>query len=389
MVLLSVHNSADRYGASQSLLRLLSMLRESGHEIHVVVPETGSLVGLLEEQGIHVHLYPGLTIVDRQQLRSVRGVLAFLWSFPRSVLWLARFIHRHHIEAVHTNVAVLPASGLAARLTGRRHFWHIREFFSEFRAFWALYQPYIGLVSTRIIANSEATRLQFTPRLQQKCSVVYNGLEPDAEWVDRARAEALRTEWGSPAFLIGVVGRIKFLRKGQEVLVRAAALLKERFPELRYAIVGSTAAGNEDHLLRLQELVREKGLEDRVRFTGDLTGMRDVYAAFDLTVVPSVLPEPFGCVVIESMAAGTPVIGSECGGIPEQIVDGVTGLLVTPGDEAALAEAIARLVEDERLRLRMADEGRRRFRERFVLQSTARVFAELLDENGAQVAQEA
>ena len=141
--------------------------------------------------------------------------------------------------------------------------------------------------------------------------------------------------------------------------------------------------------MRLQQLVREKGLEDRVIFTGDLTGMRDVYAAFDLTVVPSVLPEPFGCVVIESMAAGTPVIGSNCGGIPEQIVDGVTGLLVPPGDEVALAAAIARLVEDEALRRSMGEAGRRRFRERFVLASTARVFAELLDENGAQVAQEA
>jgi glycosyltransferase involved in cell wall biosynthesis len=115
----------------------------------------------------------------------------------------------------------------------------------------------------------------------------------------------------------------------------------------------------------LKELVREKGLEDKVIFTGDIQKPRDVFAAFDVTVVPSVLPEPFGRVVMESMAAGTPVIGSDCGGIPEQIVPGVTGLLFKPGDEKDLAKALDELLGDKTKRLRMSEEGKRHVREKF------------------------
>jgi glycosyltransferase involved in cell wall biosynthesis len=343
-----------------------------------VIPCHGPLVNLLEERGITVHIFPSLAVVDRNQLASFRGKLGFAFSFPRSVLWLAALILRHNIDIVHTNTSVLPAPALAARLTGHRHYWHIREFFSEFPAFWRIYQRYIGLFSSRIIANSRATREQFSPRLQEKCSVVYNGLDEDSGIVNPENVRRFRSSLGDPKFLVGVVGRIKWIRKGQEVLVKAAALLSERFPEARYVIVGSCAPGNEDHLVRLRTLIREKRLEDRIIFTGDLEDLRDVYAAFDVTVVPSVLPEPFGCVVVESMAAGTPVVGSRIGGIPEQIVDGTTGLLFQPGDEADLARALSQIMSDEPLRLRMADASRRRFEDAFRLDTAYRAFAGII-----------
>ncbi len=80
--------------------------------------------------------------------------------------------------------------------------------------------------------------------------------------------------------------------------------------------------------------------------TGDMSDPASVFAALDIVVVPSVQPEPFGCVVIEAMAAGTPVIGSRCGGIAEQIVDGVSGILFCPGSAEDLAEALNRMLTD-------------------------------------------
>ncbi|WP_213803451.1 glycosyltransferase family 4 protein [Granulicella sp. dw_53] len=378
MVLLSVHNSADVYGASQSLLRLVRRLVADDHKVHVVLPCPGPLADKLRDSKIRVHIFPSLAIIDRAQLGSLRGQLKFVSNFFASVLWLARVIREYQIDAVHTNTSVIPASAMAARLTGRRHFWHIREFFSEFPSFWKTYQRYVALLSTTIITNSEATRQQFIPRLQQKCKVIYNGLDAESGMVEINNALRFRSNLGNPKFLVGVVGRIKWVRKGQEVLVQAAALLAKEFPDIRYVIVGSCALGNEDHLVRLHQLIREKRLEDRFFFTGDLERLRDVYAAFDLTVVPSVLPEPFGCVVVESMAAGTPVVGSRCGGIPEQIVDGVTGYLVTPGDEVDLSIAIAKIISNNSLRSNMADESRRRFHDMFSLDTTYHSFAKII-----------
>jgi glycosyltransferase involved in cell wall biosynthesis len=266
---------------------------------------------------------------------------------------------------------------MAAWLTKRRHLWHIREFFDEFPSLWKYYQQYMGMFSNTIITISESVQKQFGPPSRDRCTTIYDGLGQDASAVDPAAARRFRSSVGDPKFLIGVVGRIKWVRKGQEVLVKAAALLAGEYPDARYVIVGSPSPGNTDHLRRLRELISSKNLDDRFIFTGDINEMRDVYAAFDVTVVPSIFPEPFGCVVTESMAAGTPVIGSRCGGIPEQISDGLTGLLFNPGDENDLARALEQLMKDKGMRLRMGGAGQMRFRRDFNIEGTHRQFNQL------------
>jgi glycosyltransferase involved in cell wall biosynthesis len=345
---------------------MLRLFARDGHQVHIVVPSAGPIVDQLQNDGITVHTLKPLALVERMPLRGIKGKLAFcFFRYPYSVLWLTKLILQLKADIVHTNSGVLPAPALAAKLTGRKHLWHIREFFYEFPGLWRFYQRYIWKLSTRIVVIADAVRDQFDPALRGKCVTVYNGLGHDALLVDDERARKFRADIGNAELLVGVVGRIKLVRKGQEVLVKAAALLTEKYPEARYVIVGSVAPGNEEHLIRLKELVREKGLEDKVVFTGDIQKPRDIFAAFDVTVVPSVLPEPFGRVVMESMAAGTPVIGSDCGGIPEQIVPGVTGLLFKPGDEKDLAKALDELLGDRAKRLRMAEEGKRHVREKF------------------------
>ena len=344
---------------------MLRMFSRDGHQVHVVLSDDGPLVDLLGKHGIVVHVFRSLAVIERGALGSVWGKLVFCFRYLYSICWLSALVVHLKADVVHTNTAVLPAPALAAWLTGRKHLWHIREFFSEFPAIWRFYQKYIWLLSTTIITISNAVRDQFDPCFREKCTTIYNSLGNEAMAVDLETARRFRSSVGDPEFLVGVVGRIKWVRKGQEVLIKAAAILSARFPEARYAVVGSVSPGNEDHLVRLHELVRQNNLEGKIIFTGDIEEPRDIYAAFDVTVVPSVLPEPFGRVVMESMAAGTPVIGSRCGGIPEQIVDGLTGLLFNPGDEEDLASALAQLMGDKVRRLRMGKEGQRHIREKF------------------------
>ena len=372
MIILSVNNSADIYGSSRCLLRTMELFARDGHEVHVVVPCTGPLVGLLEDKGIKVHIHKNLAIIERTQFASLAGKLSLMWKYPLSTLWLIRLILRLKVDLVHTNTGVLPSPALAAKLTGRRHMWHIREFLSEFPSVWKIYQYYMCLLSTKVITISRTVQNQFAAGLQDRCSIVYDGLGEDAMTVDQAEVARFRSSIGDSYLLIGVIGRIKWVRKGQEVLVKAAGLLRDKFPSARYVIVGSVAPGNQDHLVRLRELIHELGLDDRVVFTGDVEDPRPLYAAFDITVVPSVQPEPFGCVVMESMAAGTPVIGSRIGGIPEQIIDEKTGLLFAPGDEVDLAHALERVMSDERLRLDMGLKSRQHFIEMFRMEETYR-----------------
>lgn len=377
VVILSVHNTSDIYGASRCLHRTLELFARSGHEIHVVMPADGPLTELLQSSGIKVHIFPFLAVIERLNLASLRGKIAFCFHFLLSVCWLMILIMKLNVDVVHTNTAVLPAPALATTLTRRRHLWHIREFFSEYPRIWRHYQKYIWRFSDKIITISSAVQRQFEPPFQEKCTLVYDGLDHDAASVNIESAHRFRASIGNPEFLVGVVGRIKWVRKGQEVLIRAAAILAEEHPEARYVIVGSAAPGNEDHLIRLQQLIKDLEMEGKVAFTGDIPNMRDVYAALDVTVVPSILPEPFGCVVIESMAAGTPVVASRCGGIAEQVVDGVTGFLFEPGDERELARALARLMVDPALRSRFAQASRERFVENFAIRTSHEKLAEI------------
>ena len=370
MIILSVHNSADIYGASRCLLRTMSFFVKDGHEVHVVLPCRGPLVQLLAKSGVRIHILQHLAIIDRAQMRTMRGKLAFPFRFVSSTAVLIALILRYRVDVVHTNTAVLPTAPLAARLTGRRGVWHIREFFSEFPGLWRFYQHYMGLFSSRLIAISRAVEVQFAPRLRSKCIIIYDGLDADDAMNDPDAALALRASVGNPRQLIGVVGRIKFVRKGQEVLVKAAALLRERFPDVRYLVVGTVSPGSEEQLDRLKELIRTNRLEDRFFFTGDMKDVRNVYAALDITVVPSIQAEPFGLVVMESMAQGTPVVGSRCGGIPEQVVDGETGLLFAPGNEQELAHALACLLEHDQLRHSMGRAGQARARQVFGIEQT-------------------
>jgi glycosyltransferase involved in cell wall biosynthesis len=236
------------------------------------------------------------------------------------------------------------------------------------------------LLSSAIIAISYCTRDQFIPQLRDKIHVIYDGLDATVTTPDPVTVDTFRKSFVSNGLLVGVVGRIKFHRKGQEVLVQAADLLRARHPDVHYVVVGSAAPGNEEHELRLRSLISTSGLDQTVTLTGDVVDSASVFAALDVAVVPSVQPEPFGCVVIEAMAAGTPVVGSNNGGIAEQIEDGVSGILFAPGSAQDLAQALDRLLTDAEYRQRTSEEGRRRVRNAFSLESTYLSMAALFEE---------
>src|SRR5579871_1322210 len=116
MIILSVHNSADIYGSSRCLLRMMEPFVKDGHDVHVVVPCTGPLVGLLEEKGVKVHIHKNLAIVERTQFASFAGKVSLLWRYPVSILWLIMLILRLKVDLVHTNTGCSPHRHLLQNL---------------------------------------------------------------------------------------------------------------------------------------------------------------------------------------------------------------------------------------------------------------------------------
>jgi glycosyltransferase involved in cell wall biosynthesis len=376
---LHVHNNADIYGSGRSLLRLIKSLDRRRFEPLVVLPEAGPLKQMIEAQGVGVVLHPGLSVITRSAFRSWR-LLPLILRYPLSVLFLRRLIRRRRIELVHTNTGVIFSPAPAAWLAGVPHVWHVREWFQEFWALWPLYSRYIQCLSSRVVAVSGAIAGQFSRR--DNVALVHNGFDLEEFQVPKAmlRIEVRRRYALDDKFVVGCVGRIKLVRKGQEVIVQAAALLKQRGRHVKVLIVGAPSPGNEEHLVRLRQMVVALGVEDTVLFVGELADPRPAYAAMDVAAMTSAQPEPFAGVVMEAMSMGLPVIASRVGGSLDQVLDGVTGIFVPPGDPMALANAMERLMDDPELRTRMGVAAVDRIRNDFSLVEMTKNIERLFDE---------
>jgi len=148
-------------------------------------------------------------------------------------------------------------------------------------------------------------------------------------------------------------------KKGQRILVEALDILHQRGHNACVQIAGSVK--DQVYYRDLKQIIHQKGLTESIQFPGFLEGeaLAQAYQRSTIFVHPS-LWEELGLAVAEAQRWGLPIVASNVGGIPELVTDEVDGLLVPPGDAVALADAIERLLTDDRLRERLAAEARER-----------------------------
>ena len=365
--ILYILNSADIYGASRCLARICAALDRARFTPVVALSEDGPLVALLKKAGVEEIVHAKMGVITRRVFKSWR-LPPFLLSIPIGALQLRFIIRKHRIDIVHTNVGVIPSAPLGAWLARVPHVWHIRDWYGEFRGLWKWYRRFILVFSDAVVCVSHAVANQFPQN--PKVIVVHDGFPLEEFAVDQARLRAefrKKFEIDPDRFVAGCIGRIKFVRKGQEHLVRAVAILRAQNVDLTALIVGAPSSGNEDHLQRLRALANELGVADRVIFAGELPDPLPAFAALDVFVLTSAQPEPFGGVVMEAMCMSKPVIATALGGSLDQVVEGETGFLIPPADPDALAEKILILLKDQTLRTRMGAAARRRIETHFTL----------------------
>lgn len=323
------------------------------------------------------------------------GVPVHIIALPRlrrSPLWARDWLRGAHTLAAHARavgarlfvantVRAAFYTTLAARLTGIPFVWHMRDFWlseEQPKFVWAdrLGKTILGAAACCIIANSHSTAAHLPcPR---KVVVVHNGIDT-TRYTPQMDGRPFRQQHAIPtaAPLVGVVGRLRPW-KGQARFLRMAASIARARPDAWFAIVGGTIL-DADHSYgqKLQRMVIELGLAERVVFTGQLDDVRPALAAMDVFVHPGD-PEPFGLATVEAMAMGKPVVAFSHGALPEIVEEGVGGLLAPPGDEEALAQAVLALLSDEGRRAAMGQAGRTHVERAFTAERMAAGVATVL-----------
>jgi glycosyltransferase involved in cell wall biosynthesis len=245
-------------------------------------------------------------------------------------------------------------------------------------------QRHVCRLADCVLVNADAVRHWLVAQGYNpgKIVVIRNGV--DLRHFDHpADISRIRRELGVPAGapIVAVASRLNRL-KGIEHFLEAAAIVGRRLPDVRFLVIGEPGPTDRAYLDVLTRLSERLGIRDRVVFTGLRSDVPCLLACAAVSVMPS-LNEALPNVLLESMAAAAPVVATRVGGTPEAIQDGVTGLLVPPGDSPAMAGAIHRVLADPELATRLGQGGRQLVRRRFsmdtMVQATERLYHSLLE----------
>ena len=210
----------------------------------------------------------------------------------------------------------------------------------------------------------------------EKIRLIHDGIDP-RPFESASNTRDMHTE----CVVVGMAAVFEE-RKGHRFLLEAARRLKAQGCRLQYRLAG-------DGSLRpsMEKTATRLGLKDDVQFLGFVSDIPTFLSQVDIFVLPSLF-EGLGVSVLEAMAAGKAVIASRVGGLPELVIDSVTGLLVAPRDVEGLVNAISTLAGDKSLIRAMGDKGRERLNEKFTMEQTARqvedYYYSLLERNGTE-----
>jgi glycosyltransferase involved in cell wall biosynthesis len=368
MRVLYVNHTGLISGAERSLLGLLGTL-EPDVEPRLVCPP-GPLYERAVALGIPTTAMP--EVMGSLKLHPLHTPVA-IGAMAGGSLALLREARRWRADLVHANsirpgMVALPA----ARALGRPLVITVRDCLPPSHLSRFIQASLIGS-GAGVVAISQHVARVFDPEGRVVRHIVsddpFDLSDFDPSGWDRGAARA-QLGIAPDAPVLVLVGQITPW-KGHEEAIQALAAVRRSHPAAVLLIVGetkfvarSTRYDNITYLRRLNELARELGLRDAVRFLGEQEPVSPVLGASDISLVPS-WEEPFGRVVVEAMAMGLPVIATSPGGPAEIIDDGTDGVLVPPRRPEALAAAITRLLDHEDERSRIGAAARRTAVRRF------------------------
>jgi glycosyltransferase involved in cell wall biosynthesis len=321
-------------GEHSSVLGVFSNFSNPNHELH----------DRAVKEGIASHLIPCRGQIDRAAIASIRELVA--WTD-------ADIVHAHGYKADIYVYFALRGSEIPCVSTC--HTWYDNDLLA---LVYGVVDRFVLRKYARVVAVSEEVkqRLLKAAVREEKIQLVRNGI--DLRPFDYA-VPSLREDLVSDrALLVGLIGRLAW-EKGIDIFLRAAARVLVEFPGAKFAVVGE--GPDKD---RLELLIDELKIRERVSLLGRRDDMPSVYASLDV-MVSSSRQEGLPMAILEGMASGLPVVATAVGEVPTVVLDGRTGVLLPADDVDLLAAGIVELLRDPAKRTRLGVAGRRLIEDEF------------------------
>ena len=374
--------------AKRKILRIIARLNIGGPAIHVILlssgleqkgyetllitgregPHEGNMLDFAAAKGVTPVVIPEMG----RELSSGGDLAAFLKIF--------RLVRDERPEIIHTHTAKAGTLGRLAAIAYNAlqrlqfskskviviHTFHghvLKGYFGKLKTrLFILIEKVLARFTDRIITLSEGLRDEFVGMgiaSREKIEVIPLGLELERFVKSGARKGMFKKSLGLPedCLVVGLVGRLVPIKGHKFFLEAARSVIASRSGKSGAQPVRFVVVGDGELRTELEEYARRLGISGQVIFTGFRSDLPEIYADTDIVVLSS-LNEGTPVSLIEAMTSGKPVVATRVGGVPDLVADGAAGILVPAGDSGALADAVAKLVENPELRARMGEDGR-------------------------------
>jgi len=344
----------------------------------IVALPAGDAVKLFRKAGIETYE------INIKRLRKTLNPLyhlSWLFSIFSSIKEIIKIVNERNVDLIYAKQITQIQAPIASYISNTKLLWHLIALHMP-PLLEKMLIPLVKLTADKVVVSCDALAEQLKVRgLSAETTTIHSPVNIE-RFNTNISSDTIRTELnlGSDDLIIGVIGHISPV-KGIEYFLEAASIVLKRNINAKFLVIGAILPTQEKYFTKLKEITEKLHLKDDIIFTGMRKDIPELLATIDILVVSS-LSESSPLVVLEAMASGKPIVATKVGGIPEQILDGESGILVPAKDSKAIAASILNLISDPSKMKNMGKAARKRAEELFSIEicveNVENIFSEIL-----------
>lgn len=224
------------------------------------------------------------------------------------------------------------------------------------------------------VSNYTKNRILSNSYINKEIKVIYNGLPESNSLTENQKENKICLNAGHRNILM--LGNFQ-QNKGQLKFIEAANIIKLRNPNVYFTFIGNVY--DQEYFMKCCEQLKKYNLQNSSTILHGINNASEYMNLFDAVAVPSMYDESFGLISVEAMSKGVPVVAFACGGIPEVLVDGRDGYIVSVGDYKGMADRLLEIISDEEKRKKMGQNGRDDYIQKFSVNAMKENYYEIIE----------